>query len=70
MVLYFASFLMFYSPYMCPKREYVEKRFDRVLETIQIRSAENIVFYVVCRLRTPLIVGRKHYPLTRYPKDP
>ena len=30
MVFYFAFVLMFYSPYMCPKREYVEKRFDRV----------------------------------------
>ena len=62
MVLFLAFVLMFYSPYMCPKREYVEKRFDRVLETIQIRSAENMVFYDVCLWRTPLIVGRKHWP--------
>ena len=29
---------------MLPTWDYVEERFDRVLETIQIRSAENIIF--------------------------
>ena len=29
---------------MFPKWEYVEERFDCVLETIQIHSAENIIF--------------------------
>ena len=49
MVLLLVFILMFYSPCLCPKGEYVEEIFDQVPETTQIRSAENIVFYDVCR---------------------
>ena len=47
---------------MCPQREYVDQIFDHVLQTIQIRSAENIVLNDVCWLRLSLMVGRGYYP--------
>ena len=47
----FPSILMFYIPYLCPQWIYVEKGFDRVIETVQIQSAENNLFYDVFQYR-------------------
>ena len=45
------SIFIFNITYLCPQSLDVEKRFYRVIETVQIRSAENIVFYDVFRYR-------------------